>query len=131
MTTDRKDQSRVEDSQYDPALATAPTNEGIRAEHTPGPWRMDRMATYIWAKDRLGEFMVAQIRGWGHLTGVGGLNLPEDKAVAIQEANGRLLAAAPELLEAAKWAVMEWRLHGQLTDSCRHVEAAIAKAEGR
>lgn len=34
------------------------------------------------------------------------------------------------LLEAAKWAVMEWRLHGQLTDSCRHLEAAIDKTEG-
>lgn len=35
------------------------------------------------------------------------------------------------LLEAAKHAAMEWRLHGQLTDSCRVLEAAIAKAEGR
>lgn len=36
-----------------------------------------------------------------------------------------------ELLSAAKHAVMEWRLHGQLTDSCRVLEAAIAKAERR
>lgn len=36
----------------------------------------------------------------------------------------------PELLEAAKHAVMEWRLHGQLTDSCRRLEAAIAAVEG-
>ena len=35
------------------------------------------------------------------------------------------------LVEAAKHAVMEWRLHGQLTDSCRKLDAAVAKAEGR
>jgi hypothetical protein len=47
------------------------------------------------------------------------------------EANARLIAAAPDLLEAAKHAAMEYRLHGALTDSCRVLEAAIAKAEGR
>lgn len=40
----------------------------------------------------------------------------------------RVFAAAPDLLEAAKHAVMEWRLHGSLTDSARVLEAAIAKA---
>lgn len=37
------------------------------------------------------DFMVAQIRGWGHLSYLG-----EDKAQEIQEANARLIAAAPE-----------------------------------
>ena len=46
-------------------------------------------------------------------------------------ASVRLANAAPDLLEAAKHAAMEWRLHGQLTDSCRVLEAAIRKAEGR
>jgi hypothetical protein len=46
-------------------------------------------------------------------------------------ANGDLFAAASDLLEAAKHAAMEWRLHGQLTDSCRKLEAAIAKATPR
>jgi len=39
--------------------------------------------------------------------------------------------ALPDLLRAAHDAAREWRLHGQLTDSCRHLEAALAKAEGR
>jgi len=39
------------------------------------------------------------------------------------------IAVAPNLLEAAKHARTEWRLHGQLTDSCRELEAAIEKAE--
>jgi len=39
-----------------------------------------------------GEFMVADIRGWGHLQ-----YLPDgDK---IQDANGKLMAAAPDLLK--------------------------------
>ena len=46
-----------------------------------------------------------------------------------REANARLISAGPDLLEAAKHARTEWRLHGQLTDSCRELEAAIAKAE--
>jgi len=57
---------------------------------------------------------------------------PTAAAVVIAEhaepANARLIAAAPALLEAAKHASTEWRLHGQLTDSCRVLEAAIAKA---
>lgn len=43
----------------------------------------------------------------------------------------RVCKAADDLLDAAKHAAMEWRLHGQLTDSCRVLEAAISKAEGR
>jgi hypothetical protein len=47
-----------------------------------------------------------------------------------KEPLARLIEAAPDLLEAAKHAAMEWRLHGQLTDSCRVLEAAISKATG-
>ena len=36
-----------------------------------------------------------------------------------------------KLLEAARHAAGEWRLHGSLTDSCRVLERAIAAAEGR
>lgn len=30
--------------------------------------------------------VLIRIRGWGHLTGTGGLNLPEDEAAGIQDA---------------------------------------------
>lgn len=43
------------------------------------------------------EFMIAQIRGWGHLQYLG-----EAEGIAIQEANGRLIASAPDLLAACK-----------------------------
>lgn len=40
-----------------------------------------------------------------------------------------LLRALKELIEGAKHASMEWRLHGQLTDSCRVLERATRQAE--
>jgi hypothetical protein len=50
---------------------------------------------------------------------------------SLDHPDAHLIAAAPDLYEAAKHAVMEWRLHGQLTDSCRVLERAIETAEGR
>lgn len=37
---------------------------------------------------------VAQIRGWGYLTGVGGLNLSDDDAVEIQDAAAKYIETA-------------------------------------
>lgn len=83
-------------------------------KHTPGPWK-------IW--DHPNQRFGCEIRM---------ADPPTAAAVVIAEhaepANARLIAAAPALLEAAKHASTEWRLHGQLTDSCRVLEAAIAKA---
>jgi len=56
-----------------------------------------------------------------------GLEAGWDDALAL----ARKFAAAEDLIEAAKDAAREWRLHGQLTDSCRVLEAAIARAESR
>lgn len=84
------------------------------------------------------DFMVAQIRGWGHLQYLG-----EEKAIAIQEANARLIAAAPDLLSACKAAVaMYEQLYGCVNPEEMHAEeqcqvcaewdsirAAITKAE--
>lgn len=41
---------------------------------------------YIYARGEVIDVKVALIRGWGMLTGVGGYNLPTDKAVEIQDA---------------------------------------------
>lgn len=41
---------------------------------------------YIYAKGEVVDIKVALIRGWGMLTGVGGYNLPADKAAEIQDA---------------------------------------------
>ncbi len=56
------------------------------SKHTPTPW-INRLGM-IFGKSKGGcqmkesDFMVAQIRGWGHLQYLG-----EKKAIAIQEAN--------------------------------------------
>lgn len=94
--------------------------------HTPGPWL---------ASNRTSKTHNHPERHWErHVHTSLDLVLIGTASGATQdecEVNARLIAAAPDLLEAAKHAAMEWRLHGQLTDSCRVLEAAIAKAEGR
>jgi len=90
--------------------------------HTPGPWSFSPQ------KGTRGHCYMAQV--WGP----DGNNLATIESTQDAEeatANARLISAAPDLLEAAKHAAMEWRLHGQLTDSCRELEAALAKAEGK
>lgn len=65
-----------------------------QSQHSPLPWRADGDAQYVWATDAAGEFPVLQIRGWGHLTGTGGLRLRHDEAIAIQEANAQFIVRA-------------------------------------
>lgn len=72
---------------------------------TPGPWRVVPIGTWISTVDDPyghGQMHVADVRGWGHLTGKGACALGEAEAIAIQSANGALLAAAPELLAGLK-----------------------------
>ena len=87
-------------------------------KHTPGPWRAEKYC--IWAGDKY----IA-----GTQTGIG----------EPQEANARLIAAAPDLLYQLK------RAHARIKNSVppiwgptsekgyllSEIEAAIAKAEGR
>jgi hypothetical protein len=57
----------------------------------------------VTAQDPYGHGMmhIADIRGWGHLTGKGSCALSEGQACAIQEANSFLTAAARTALPAA------------------------------
>lgn len=68
--------------------------------HTTGPWEANGDTVY--AKDS--GMRVCDVRGWGYLTGkgVGALGLPDDQAFGIQLANARLIAAAPDLLDALR-----------------------------
>jgi hypothetical protein len=70
-------------------------------KHTPGPWKYIQLTQKVIARSVGGcnleesDHMIADIRGWGHLAYL------KDGA-EIQDANGLLIAAAPELLEALK-----------------------------
>ncbi len=55
---------------------------------TPGPWKWDRL-NFILSEEGM---MVAEVRGWGHLTSI--KKLPENEAFRQQENNGLLIAHA-------------------------------------
>ena len=72
----------------------------------PGPWTHGDPETWIWGPSEKGGIThVADIRGWGYLTGRGdgGLRLGEDEAFARQKATGAFIAHArtdvPALLD--------------------------------
>jgi hypothetical protein len=94
--------------------------------HTPGPWNAD------W--DDNGQWYVAI----GGLS-VSGNALRGDSGECVESANARLIAAAPELLEAARLQVLNFErsdVSGNFLGDDDHeawtaLNKAIAKAEGR
>ncbi len=97
-------------------------------KHTETPWRSDGQGEYIFA----GIIMVCQMRGWGHLTGSGGLRLSDEKAVEIQKANQELIVRAvnahDELVAALKMArdAIEYCKGGP--NQLAEIDAALSKA---
>jgi hypothetical protein len=93
-------------------------------KHTPGPWRVRR-------KDRLA--VVTDIPEWGAYAASEMLI-----AETVHKADARLIAAAPDLLEALKFAMRYGRLdyhqrtnhNAAYCDGVDHARAAIAAAEG-
>ena len=104
-----------------------------KTKHTPGPWRTKREGfSTVYVEARIDGGLIQEVAACG----------PTDAGLEQQEANARLIAAAPELLEAAKL-VLEWYEaednHSgtdfyQRMQMCRDsedaVRAAIAKATG-
>jgi len=104
-------------------------------KHTPGPWH------YIGEED--GDFCV--FAGDDFIINIGDspiieiLNRPNMDLVAFDttQANARLIAAAPDLLEACKEMVSFMKKYDAgfayaghaTTKAMRHMESAIAKAE--
>lgn len=84
-------------------------------KHTPGPWIVEGI-------DILGGHGESCHIATVALLGVG------ERHPTIQS-NARLIAAAPELLEAAKKTVATWQDHGIVNVIL--LRAAICKAEGR
>ena len=84
-------------------------------KHTQGPWQA--IGTMVRGRYALGE----NNRPGGLIADCGGYYTPETSA------NARLIAAAPELLEALKWAVDNPNDDAYWIEQAR---AAIAKATG-
>lgn len=85
----------------------------MTTKHTPGPWRVDG-GKLEGLTVRAGAMAIATIPGYG---------------VGVRNDNARLIAAAPELLEALKFVMSA---HGeQLESAFAQAHEAITKAEGR
>lgn len=86
-------------------------------QHTPGPWKWDE------SRDEIFDHDGAQIAAIQHYR-------VADEAIS---ANARLIASAPELLEALKRfaSAMEQRSYPELQGVASDAFAAIAKAEGK
>lgn len=109
----------------------------MTAKHTPAPWTISYCGSQPMSIDCVnakigGVSKVFDVRGWGYLTGKGhgALGLSTDEAEAIQDANAKLAAAAPTMLDALER--VEWWLTtvpqgAAMRDVCR---MAIKEARG-
>lgn len=102
------------------------SDTATKVQHTPGPWKVYARATkssnfggysnLVHATDDRGPCSVARVRGGNH----------DDREVV--DANARLIAAAPELLEACKRALPHHQ--GGHSEVGALLRAAIANASG-
>jgi len=93
--------------------------------HTPGPWWIDEDGDYLCICE-------GEVNEYGEREEVATLACNRPSLLLCQPANARLIAAAPELLEALVAMRDEFTSNG--TDSqhnaCRMADAAILKARG-
>ena len=87
--------------------------------HTPGPWQQDQELPYE---------IRAAFESRVPFEGVAKVDRKQDKRE--MEANARLIAAAPEMLDALK-ELVQYGWWENAPASKAKAEAAIAKAEGR
>lgn len=106
-------------------------------KHTPGPWGF--VMNYNWP---FRQDVHVMAKGFGLIATVsvdGGLPHIAGK----QRANARLIAAAPELLEAMEavhafltdpnigtWQYMEYAFYSDISKQLKKIDAALAKARG-
>ncbi len=95
------------------------------SKHTPGEWLLVDHTVYALNDQGENRFTALVQGGWVHRGSFSSERTSEDE----KSANARLIASAPDLLEALKYVMSA---HGeQLTDAFDQAHKAIAKAEGR
>ena len=100
--------------------------------HTPGPWRL---LENIVITD-CNNLKTNRTHGYGcgnnFIASLNDAEYHEYSSAAEQAANGHLIAAAPDLLEACKRTINAYR-RGELINSndAAFIDAVIANAEGR
>jgi len=86
--------------------------------HTPAPWKCDLVSLKIWAND--GNTEIARTSS--------------DVSISEEEANARLISAAPDLLSALDSLLNKINAHGlenkHMIATIEKAELAIAKAKG-
>lgn len=92
------------------------------SKHTPGPWETDRNNVH---SGQIATIHHCLNNDWVE---VWSPNWPADEDE--QEANARLIAAAPELLEALEGFVACWDACASPVEFAEKARAAIAKARG-
>ena len=100
----------------------------MTTQHTPGPWRAEFSSMLAKGRRRFSLESVSAHKWFGDLY------LTETISDAEQDANARLIAAAPALLAAAKWALAYLDTSDMPFDEQKKRNAladAIVQAEGR
>jgi hypothetical protein len=92
------------------------------AAHTPGPWQSD--GQFIVAPDPSGIHPDIYIAEMVETDDEGRMAASEQQA-----ANATLIAAAPDLLEAAQLVLERWST-GDLADAVRQLDGAVSAATG-
>ena len=98
---------------------------------TPGPWESEtEYECAVYAHNH--QMKIADIRGWGYLTGKGqgGLGLSSAEASKIQNANARAIAEVPEMVKLLKIAKHELLSADNDAPVVDDIEALLERIEG-
>lgn len=98
------------------------------SKFTKGKWTADDFGVYVFAHGT--DMMICQMRGEGYLRSKEGLS--DEEIIAVQEANARLIAAAPELYKMLKEELIPTSDYGGLLSLSRadKVHKLLARIDG-
>lgn len=114
-------------------MASAQRERPMTSNHTPGPWALESVQTSVGSCHKIGPFPSAGVRNQVHACVYADqlrLGLDDKSPIAVELlANARLIAAAPELLDALQVAELYLRERGlRASGEYKQIEAALAKA---